>query len=48
MELDELATIREIIKTIKHVKMSKAAEVDRIPPEIWKHGNLLRMHHHVR
>lgn len=38
MEQDELPTIEETTKAIKQLKCGKAAGVDSVPPEIWKHG----------
>lgn len=37
-ELDEAPTSEETVMTLKQLKSGKAAGVDRIPPEIWKHG----------
>ena len=41
MELDDLPTVDEITKLIEQLKSGKAAGVDGIPPEIWKHGGLM-------
>jgi len=38
VELDELPTFVETINAIKQLKSGKAAGVDGISPEIWKHG----------
>ena len=38
MELDEPPTLEELTKAIDQLKSRKAAGVDGIPPEIWKHG----------
>lgn len=37
-ELDEPPTLEELTETIEQLKSRKAAGVDGIPPEIWKHG----------
>ena len=37
-ELDEAPTLEEVIKATSQLKCGKAAGVDGIPPEIWKHG----------
>ena len=37
-ELDKAPTLQEVIKAIEQLKSGKAAGVDGIPPEIWKHG----------
>jgi len=36
-EMDEVLTLEEIIKATEQLKSGKAAGVDGIPPEIWKH-----------
>ena len=38
MELDMLPTSKEITKTIRKLKSNKAAGIDGICPEIWKHS----------
>ena len=38
LELDEFPTMVETTKAIEQLKSGKAAGVDGIPPEIWKHG----------
>ena len=38
MELDESPHLEELTKAIDQLKSRKAAGVDGIPPEIWKHG----------
>ena len=38
MELDELPSTQELIKTIEQMKSGKAAGIDGIPPEFWKSG----------
>ncbi|XP_023815252.1 uncharacterized protein LOC111948070 [Oryzias latipes] len=37
-ELDEAPSMDETLKAIKQLKSGKAAGVDGIPPELWKHG----------
>ena len=37
-ELDEVLSVKEITKAIEKLRSGKAAEVDRIPPELWKDG----------
>ena len=37
-ELDDPPTFEELIEAIEQLKSRKAAGVDGIPPEIWKHG----------
>ena len=38
-ELDIL-TLREIFKATEQLKRGKTADINGIPPEIWKHGGL--------
>ena len=38
-ELDEPPTLEKLTVAIKQLKSRKAAGVDGIPPEIWKHGD---------
>ncbi|CAH1270878.1 Hypp4486 [Branchiostoma lanceolatum] len=37
-ELDLASTLEEVIKALDQQKSGKAAGVDGIPPEVWKHG----------
>ena len=37
-EMDKAPTLEEIIKATEQLKSGKAAGVNGIPPEIWKHG----------
>jgi len=36
--MDEVLTLEEVIKATEQLKSGKAAGVDGIPQEIWKHG----------
>lgn len=38
MELDEIPTLEETTKAIEQLKSGKAAGIDGIPPNVWKHG----------
>lgn len=38
MELDEIPTLEETTKAIEPLKSGKAAGIDGIPPDVWKHG----------
>ena len=38
MELDEPPALEQLTKAIDQLKKRKAAGVDGVPPEIWKHG----------
>ena len=37
-ELDELASMKEITKTMEQLRSGKTEGVDGIPPEFWKDG----------
>ncbi|CAH1249728.1 Hypp8672 [Branchiostoma lanceolatum] len=39
-ELDLLPSLEEVIKAVDQQKSGKAAGVDGIPPEVWKHGGV--------
>lgn len=38
MELDEIPTLEETTKAIEQLKSGKAAGINGIPPDVWKHG----------
>lgn len=39
-DLDEVPSIKEVNRAIQQLRSGKAAGMDEIPPEIWKHGGL--------